>query len=140
MSLVKLKSLNHLFNIFEGGTQMEFRQLITFKCIVEHGGFKEAAEQLDYAQSTITTHIKNLEEELEHELFNRLGNHVTLTHYGEKLLPYVKQLLQIYYQIEDLDDAPKGRLTIGISESLMICRIPEILEMYKKITLKSKFL
>lgn len=132
MSLVKLKSLNHLFNIFEGGTQMEFRQLITFKSIIEHGGFKEAADQLDYAQSTITTHIKNLEEELEHELFNRLGNHVTLTHYGEKLLPYVKQLLQIYYQIEDLDDAPKGRLTIGISESLMICRIPEILEMYKK--------
>src|SRR5699024_250313 len=111
MRLVKLKSLNHLFNIFEGGTQMEFRQLITFKCIVEHGG---------------------LEEEPHHSCCNPFGNHVTSPDYGERLVPYGRQILQNYYQIEDLDDAPKGRLTIGISESLMICRIPEVLEMYKK--------
>ena len=110
---------------------MELRQFNTFKSIVEHGGFKEAAKHLGYAQSTITTHIKNLELELGHELFNRLGNRIVITNYGESLLPYVNQLLQIYNEIEDLDDEPKGHLTLGISESLMICRIPEILAIYK---------
>ena len=43
---------------------MELRQLITFRTIVEVGGFKRAAERLDYAQSSITTHIKQLEKEL----------------------------------------------------------------------------
>jgi DNA-binding transcriptional LysR family regulator len=43
---------------------MELRHLITFKTIVDAGGFKKAADQLGYAQSSITGHIKDLEQEL----------------------------------------------------------------------------
>lgn len=52
---------------------MELRQLITFKTIVEKGGFNKAAEHLGYAQSSITTHIKELEKELGRPVFDRLG-------------------------------------------------------------------
>jgi len=42
---------------------MEIRHLITFKTIVEKGGFNKTAEHLGYAQSSITTHIKELEQD-----------------------------------------------------------------------------
>lgn len=44
----------------EGGDMMEIRHLKTFLTIVEKGGFTKAAEYLGYAQSTITSHIKDI--------------------------------------------------------------------------------
>lgn len=52
---------------------MELRHLITFKTIVEKNGFNKAAEHLGYAQSSITTHVKELEKVLGNPLFDRLG-------------------------------------------------------------------
>lgn len=37
---------------------MEIKELNTFKMIVEEGTFSLAAKKLNYAQSTVTTHIK----------------------------------------------------------------------------------
>ncbi len=44
--------------------QMEIKELITFKKIIEEGTFSQAAKQLNYAQSTVTAHIKKLENEI----------------------------------------------------------------------------
>lgn len=52
---------------------MEIRHLQTFITIVELEGFTKAAEHLGYAQSTITSHIQILENELGEVLFDRLG-------------------------------------------------------------------
>ena len=72
---------------------MEIRHLQTFITIVELQGFTKAAEHLGYAQSTITSHIRILEDELGEVLFDRLGKKVILTHVGKKLVPYAKQML-----------------------------------------------
>lgn len=114
---------------------MELRHLTTFKSIVEKGGFKKAAEQLGYAQSSVTTHIKELEEELGKPLFDRLGKKVILTQYGQQFLPYAIKIIDLYSQAKDTlnrDDEPTGDLTVGASESLTVCRIPSILLDYKK--------
>ncbi|WP_433959223.1 LysR family transcriptional regulator [Cytobacillus horneckiae] len=112
---------------------MELRHLITLKTIVEKGGFKKAAEHLGYAQSSVTNHIKELEEEVGKPLFDRLGKKVLLTHYGEHFLPYAVKIIDLYSQALNTNDEPTGELTIGISESLTIRRIPSILLEYKKL-------
>lgn len=112
---------------------MEHRHLITFKTIVERGGFKKAAEHLGYAQSSITNHIKELEEEIGKPLFDRLGKKVVLTHYGHYFLPYAVKIIDLYSQALNTNEEPTGDLTIGISESLTIDRIPSILLEYKKV-------
>jgi DNA-binding transcriptional LysR family regulator len=61
---------------------MELRHLLTFKTIIDQGGFKKAAEELGYAQSTVTTHIKELEEELNQPLFDRLSKNTLLNRSG----------------------------------------------------------
>ncbi|MEW9677636.1 LysR family transcriptional regulator [Lentibacillus sp. L22] len=111
---------------------MELRHLITLKTIAERGGFKKAAEHLGYAQSSITTHIRELEEEVGKPLFDRLGKTVVLTHYGQRLLTYAVKIIELHAQALDMDEEPTGDLAIGISESLTIGRVPPILLDYKR--------
>ncbi|MGE7877725.1 LysR family transcriptional regulator [Peribacillus muralis] len=111
---------------------MELRHLVTLKTIVEKSGFNKAAEYLGYSQSSITTHIKELEKELGSPLFDRLGKKVILTQFGEQYLPYANQIIDLYKQSLTIDKEPQGDLTIGISESLTICRIPLILLEFKR--------
>lgn len=112
---------------------MELRHLVTFKTIVEKDGFKRAADHLGYAQSSVTTHIKELERELGKPLFDRLGKKVVLTQYGHHFLPYAAKIIDLYSQALNTNDEPIGNLIIGISESLTIGRIPPILLEYKRL-------
>lgn len=52
---------------------MEMRHVKTFCAIVKYGSFSKAAHALGYAQSTVTAHIKALENDLNIPLFDRLG-------------------------------------------------------------------
>lgn len=64
---------------------MEFRHLQTFQAIAQEGGFLKAAEKLQYAQSTITLHIQQLEAELGVKLFSRRGKRTELRVAGRTL-------------------------------------------------------
>lgn len=114
---------------------MEIRHLQTFIAIVELGSFTKAADNLGYAQSTITAHIKILEDELKEKLFDRLGKKIVLTNVGKALVPYAKKILYLYGEIKNItSEASKvtGDLVIGAGESLCIYRLGSILKEYKK--------
>ena len=114
---------------------MEIRHLQTFKAIVEAGGFAKAANQLGYAQSTITSHIQALEIELEGPLFDRLGKAIALTELGKSFLPYANEMLRLHKGAKELHQSSitkKGKITIGASESLTVYRLPTIIQAYKE--------
>ena len=73
---------------------MTIIQLETFLKIAERSSFSSAASDLGYAQSTVTMQIKQLEEELDSELFNRLGKTISLTPAGERLVVYAEKLIR----------------------------------------------
>lgn len=115
--------------------QMTITQLETFLKIAETKNFTSAAGGLGYAQSTVTTQIKQLEDELGCLLFERLGKTIVLTPEGEKLLAYAERILQLEREIRlEVPDAkePSGILKIGVSESLCYNRLPKFLMEYKK--------
>lgn len=114
---------------------MEIRHLQSFITIVELEGFTKAAEHLGYAQSTITSHIQILENELGESLFDRLGKKIVLTNVGKELVPYAKQMLHVYKEIKNLtseQNGVSGDLIVGAGESLTIYRLGKILKEYKK--------
>ena len=74
---------------------MTITQLETFLKIAETKNFTSAANELGYAQSTVTTQIKQLEDELGCLVFERLGKTIILTPEGERLLSYAEKLLQL---------------------------------------------
>lgn len=71
---------------------MEIRNLITFAQVAEQNSFTKAARVLNYAQSTVSFQIRQLEEELDCVLFERIGHTITLTERGRALLEYAKQI------------------------------------------------
>ena len=114
---------------------MTIIQLTTFLKIAETKNFTTAAEQLGYAQSTVTMQIKQLEDELGCPLFERLGKRIVLTPEGEKLVGYAQQVVQLEREIlteVPSSDEPAGVLNIGVSESLCYSKIPDLLMKYKK--------
>lgn len=134
--LVKLIISINIINYFDGDDYMDFKQLNAFLTISKLQSFTKAADNLGYAQSSITTQIKLLESELGVKLFERIGKNITLTHEGKKLLPYAKQILKLSSAVKNAvlnTDVPSGTLTIGAAESLCVLRLPEILKEYKKL-------
>ncbi|MFV0393605.1 MAG: LysR family transcriptional regulator [Coprobacillaceae bacterium] len=115
---------------------MDFKQLTSFIAVYEHHGFTNAANVLGYAQSTITTQIKLLEEELGAVLFERIGKNVYLTEEGKKFLTYSKKVLSMEKDIKNnlLDTQEiSGHLVLGASESLCNHTIPKLLKRYREL-------
>ena len=64
-----------------------------FLKICETGSFSKAAESLNYTQSGISQMIAGLESELGVKLFARMKKGVVLTDGGNKLLPYIREMV-----------------------------------------------
>lgn len=113
---------------------MELRQLNTFMTIARLQSFSKAALELGYAQSSVTSQIQLLEQELKVRLFERLGHNITLTPEGKKLLPMAEQMLILSRDIKsiaDYSELPSGPLIIGAVESLCVTRLPRLLKEYR---------
>lgn len=110
---------------------MELRQLITFSKITHLKSFMKAAENLGYAQSTITTQIQLLEKELGIKLFEKIGRNMELTSKGLIFLEYAEKIINLANEAKeaiDDRDTPKGTLKIGVVESLCTIKLPQLLK------------
>lgn len=108
---------------------MEIRNLITFVRIAEVRNFSKTAEQLGYSQSAVTMQIKQLEAELQVQLFERIGKKAKLTQAGQRLLPYVLDILSAAGKAESIAREPEqisGKLRIGTCESYVISVLPPV--------------
>lgn len=72
---------------------MNLQWLYYFNTIAELEHYTRAAEKLHVSQSNLSHAIKELEEELGAELFERKGRNVKLTKYGEIFKPYVTKTI-----------------------------------------------
>ncbi len=96
---------------------LNLRQLEIFVTIVESGSFTEAASRLYLAQSTVSSHIKTLEDALHTVLFNREAKkRLTLTDNGKRVYNFAKDIVRKCSDLEsDLDKEFKNELIIGAS-------------------------
>ena len=100
---------------------MEIRNLNTFLKVAALGNFTHAAKELGYSQSNVSAQIQQLEQEIGGPLFNRTGRHVSLTQFGEVLLPYAQQLNSIATKMENMlksEDFLGGTVRLGMTDSL----------------------
>ncbi len=78
---------------------METRQLQTFVTLAGTLNYQRAAEQLQYAPSSLFKHIQLLEEELGVPLFCKNGRKLELTWEGRRFLPEAERLLDEWDKI-----------------------------------------
>lgn len=81
---------------------METKNLKTFIQVAERKSFTKAAEALNYTQSTVSSQIKQLETELNTQLFERIHHKVMLTDRGTALLNYAHRIINM---IEEFDNS-----------------------------------
>jgi DNA-binding transcriptional LysR family regulator len=113
---------------------MELRQLTTFRMVATLLSFSRAAESLNYVQSSVTTQIQVLEEELGVRLFDRLGKRVALTDAGKRLLQYTERILHLVEEAHSVvtnEEIPGGTLTITAPETLCSYRLPALLRQFR---------
>ncbi|MCU6793862.1 LysR family transcriptional regulator [Paenibacillus sp. WQ 127069] len=104
---------------------MELIYLQTFREVAVRQSFTRAAEELGYAQSSVTMQIQKLEKTYEVKLFERYGRGLRLTSAGEELLKIAVQMLELYQESkEKLAKQGGGTLSIGTIDSLASYFLP----------------
>ncbi|MCB2312723.1 LysR family transcriptional regulator [Clostridium tagluense] len=114
---------------------MDIRHFKTFKSIIEEGNFSNAAMKMGYTQSTVTSQMQQLEQELSIKLFEKIGRNMVLTSLGKELIPYSNELLDTVKKIESIgkyDDNITGELKIAIAESLMSYKLQNVLSLFRQ--------
>lgn len=113
---------------------MDLQNLQTFLQVASFESFTKAAEELNYAQSTVTVQIQQLEKELGFPLFERIGrkNHLTLA--GTEFLSYANQILQILQKASTItaDDRDiVGVIRLGVLQSLMLGDVSKLIPTFR---------
>ena len=114
---------------------MNIQKYMSFVKAVECGSFTDAAEILNYSQSGISRMIADLEKEWGVVLLERSKNGVSLTSDGTKLLPYARELVEKYkqlqMQVDELNGLQSGLIRIGTFSSVATHWLPNIIKEFQ---------
>lgn len=109
---------------------IDLMKLKTFIYAAENLNFSEAAKRLHLTQSTVSHHIKTLEESFSEELFIRSGRMLKLTETGRLLLPWAHKLVYQAIQVEELmasrHEEAAGHLRIACSTTAGKYILPQL--------------
>lgn len=97
---------------------MNFRQFEALYWVARLGSFRAAALHLKTSQPAISSRIRELEKDLDIELFDRASHKARLTSKGHELHHYASQLMQLSAEIRQKMGAPNvlaGRVRLGIA-------------------------
>ena len=109
---------------------LTLRQLRYFEALARHGHFGHAADDCAISQPALSMQIKELEESLDTELFERGARQVRLTNFGEEFALRVRDILRSIDELGDLarasHDRLVGRLRIGVIPTIAPYLLPTI--------------
>ncbi|MBP5309302.1 MAG: LysR family transcriptional regulator [Lachnospiraceae bacterium] len=107
-----------------------------FKTVADIGSFRKAADILGLTPSAISHAISSMESELGFSVLTRSKNGVTLTNYGEHLLPYVNAVLNsdesLQQFIADTNGLKAGKVKIGVFSSVCTNWLPQIMSSFEE--------
>lgn len=114
---------------------MSLRNLQILAAVARKGSFAAAADHLGLTQSAISLQIKNLEEELGVQLFERAGRSPKLNASGRLVVERAEEILAIYEGIKgelNPSGAIKGTLTLGVVPTVLTGPLPAVLGHLRK--------
>lgn len=115
---------------------MDTQQLQAFVAIAECGSFSAAAEHLHLTQPAISKRVALLEQQLDAQVFDRIGRRIRLTAAGQLLLPRAKTVLNEveagYQAIAGLRGEATGTLSVATSHHIGLHYLPPHLRSFMK--------
>ena len=115
---------------------ISFKQLRLFVTLVQAGNLAEAAERLCITKAAASLSLRELENQLDCRLFDRVRNRLQLNTQGEQLLPLADELLQRLATMEHLFQRPDQThtlLRIGASNTIGNYLLPQLIADYLRL-------
>ncbi|WP_460087705.1 LysR family transcriptional regulator [Roseibium sp. LAB1] len=108
-------------------SDVSLERMRTFVRVAERGNLSAVARELGVGQSTVTRHVRELEEAVGVPLLNRTTRRVTLTHEGSRYYANSVQILRLTEQAVDearaARDASSGSIRISCTSALGILHV-----------------
>ncbi len=116
---------------------MDIRDMKNFYAIVEEGNISNAAKRLNIAQPPLSKQMKQLEDNLGVQLFERGSRRIRLTEAGQLLRARVEQILGLVdgtiKEITELNSGFVGNLSIGTVTTSGATMLPNLLHKFHTI-------
>ncbi|WP_417733667.1 LysR family transcriptional regulator [Roseovarius sp.] len=122
-------ALGHMSNI-------NLKLLQTFLLASEHGSFRRAAEESNRSASAVSMQIRNLEEQIGINLFQRTPQRALLTAEGQILFEQIRKSMadveSSLDRLTHLAEQRKGKIRIACAPTLASGRLGDILATFKQ--------
>ncbi len=116
---------------------LSLRQIRYFIAIAETGSVSAAAQAVHISQSTLTTAIKQLEEDLAVSLFSRHAKGMQLTHQGHQFLRQAHLIMasveNARRSLQQTSTEISGELTIGVTSMVAGYFLADLLARFQRI-------
>ncbi|CAN0642339.1 LysR family transcriptional regulator, cyn operon transcriptional activator [Burkholderia cepacia] len=113
---------------------LELRHLRYFVALAEQLSFTNAAEKVHVTQSTLSHQIKQLEDELDCRLFDRIGKRIVMTETGEAFLERVQNALREVdegvWMVRKTSDVLSGEIRVGATHTFNMRIIPRCMSIF----------
>lgn len=110
------------------------RHIQYFLAVAQHQGFTRAAAALHVSQPALSQQVRQLEESLGAQLFDRTGRQTRLTDAGEVYLRYALQASQALHEgqraIHDVADLSRGSLRIAVTPTFTTYLVGPLVEAF----------
>jgi LysR family transcriptional regulator of abg operon len=118
------------------GGRMKLSQLRNFIAVVEAGAVRQAANNLNLSQSSVSKSIQQLEDELGAEMLHRGAHGVTPTAAGEALLARAKvieaELRHARNDVQTIQGAQMGEIRVSASPTVAMGLLPRAVVAFQR--------
>lgn len=115
---------------------LTLHELNVFVEAAQAENFSVAARRLYLSQPAVSLHIRNLEQQLGVQLFQRSGRNITISEAGRRLLPMAKDVLRQVKQLEEVMCALQGKvigeLSIACSTTVGKYILPRLVAAFRR--------
>ncbi len=115
---------------------MDIPAYLAFIEVARHGSFSKAAEALFITQPAVSKRVAHLEQQLNCQLFDRIGRKACLNEAGNALLPIAQRIAQDIKEsqrvIDNLRGEIAGRLPLVTSHHIGLRRLPRLLKIFAR--------
>jgi len=108
---------------------IDLELLRTFIAVVDNGSITRACAQIHRSQSAISMQIKRLEQQVEHDLFDRKGRSLVLTYQGKSLVAYARRLLNLHDEAfnQFMPNRAAKNIIIGCPDDYSTSLLPKLM-------------
>lgn len=118
----------------EPGVKLDW--LRSFLAVADHGGFSRAARALHMSQPAVSTHVKELEENLGTTLFEKIGGKISLSSSGEDVAAEARGILEGVRRLREAaassETQVRGTLAVGASTTPGNYLLPPLLGEFER--------